>query len=52
MENQPENRAKHDQDQIEDGREWLPVQQQADRRQQGGKDVDHRVLQAAVSRVI
>ncbi|MGY4418040.1 hypothetical protein ACVWY2_000465 [Bradyrhizobium sp. JR6.1] len=38
---QPENRAKHDQDQIEDGRKRLSVQEQPDRRQQNGKDVDH-----------
>ena len=33
VKNQPENRAKHDQDQIEDRRERLPVQEQPERRQ-------------------
>src|SRR6476660_4834824 len=41
MENQSENQAKHDQDQVEDRRKRLPVQQQPERRQQGGKNVDH-----------
>src|SRR4051812_10836153 len=41
MENQAENQAKHDQDQVEDRRKRLPVQQQPERRQHGGKNVDH-----------
>ena len=36
VENQPENRAKHDQEQIEDRRKRLSVQEQPERRQQGG----------------
>src|SRR5512138_1043581 len=41
VENQPENQAKHDQQQIEDRRKRLSVQEQPERRQQGGKNVDH-----------
>src|SRR6476619_2781815 len=41
VENQPENQAKYDQDQVEDRRKRLPVQEQSERRQQGGKNVDH-----------
>src|SRR5215212_1929836 len=45
VENQPENQAKHDQDQVEDRRKRLPVQQQPERRQQGSKQIDHADLQ-------
>ena len=41
MKNQPENRAKHDQDHVQDGRKWLSVEQQPERRHQGSKHVDH-----------
>jgi hypothetical protein len=41
VENQAENKAKHDQNEIEDCRKRLPVQQQPKRRQQGGQDVNH-----------
>ncbi len=37
MKDQPENRAKHDQDHIENRGKRLTVQQQAQRRQQDGK---------------
>src|SRR5260370_891734 len=42
VENQPEKRAKHHQDQVEDRRKGLPVQEQPERRQQSGQQVDHR----------
>src|SRR5258708_4384975 len=42
VENQPENRAKHDQDQVEDRRKRLSVQEQPERRQQSGQQVNHR----------
>src|SRR5215208_5101145 len=45
MENQPENQAEHDQDQVEDRRKRLPVQEQPERRQQGSKQIDHADLQ-------
>ena len=41
VENQPENQAKYDQDQVEDRRKWLPIQEQPERRQQGCENVDH-----------
>jgi hypothetical protein len=41
VKNQPQKHAKHDQNQIENRRKRLPVQQQADRRQHGCEDVDH-----------
>ena len=39
---QPEDEARHDQDEIEDRRERLPVQQQSERRQEDRKQIDHR----------
>jgi len=48
VKNQPENRAKHDQDQIENRRKGLPVQKQPERRQQGSEDVDHRQISGGV----
>ena len=44
VKNQPENHAKHDQDQVENRRKRLPVQEQPERRQQGGENVDHRSI--------
>ena len=41
VENQPEKRAKYDQDQVENRRKRLPVEQQAERRQQGSNYVNH-----------
>ena len=42
VENQAEIQAKHDQDEVEDRRKRLPVEKQAERRQQRSEDVDHR----------
>src|SRR6202790_3173864 len=49
VKNQPENRAKHDQDQVEDRRKRLPVQEQPQRRQQDSEDVDHRLISGGVT---
>jgi hypothetical protein len=39
---EPEQDAGHDQDEIEDRRERLAVQQKAERRQKNRKQIDHR----------
>ena len=44
VKDQPEDQTRHDKDKTEDGRERLAVQQKTDRRNQGGKDVDHRLI--------
>ena len=44
MENQPENRAKHDQNEVEDRRKRLPIEEQPKRRQQDSQHVDHRTV--------
>src|ERR1700736_4694298 len=49
VKNQPENPAKHDQDQVEDRRKRLPVQEQPQRRQQDSEDVDHRLISGGVA---
>src|SRR5947207_237360 len=42
----PEDEAEYDQQHVEDSRERLGVEQQAERRQQERQDVDHRFLPA------
>jgi hypothetical protein len=51
VKNQPENQAKHHQDHVENRRKWLPVQQQADRRQQRGKDINDRRISPVSRRI-
>jgi hypothetical protein len=41
VDEQPEDEARHNQREIDDGRDRLAVEQQAERRQQDGEDVDH-----------
>jgi hypothetical protein len=41
---QPEDNARDNYDQIENGGERLAVEEKSKRRQEGGKDVDHRSL--------
>ena len=47
MEHEPEDHAGHDQHEIEDRREGLPIDQQRDGRKEDGKDVDHREVPRA-----
>src|SRR6478735_486116 len=49
VKNQPQNRAKHDQDQIENRRKRLPVQEQPERRQQGGEQIDHPQISGSIT---
>src|SRR5437867_13201230 len=47
MDDQAENEAGHEDDEIEQRREWVSVQTERERRQQHGQDVDHRSTPSA-----